>query len=226
MSLMAAMHAVTEDGVPCNSPSMTYNIPETTLRRYIKKYRNNIELPSHGGRFKETFSEKEQTEFVDYLKDLNDRAFGLTLTDCRKLAYEYATQNKISHRFNNDTKLAGKDWAYSFMKKHKISLRTPESTSLGRLIGFNKNAVDSFFTLLRDVKKKHKFTADRIYNVDESGLSTVTLKLPMVMSPTGSRRVAKVASGERGRNTTVVCGMNAQGTCTAISNIWSCKNET
>ena len=59
--------------------------------------------------------------------------------------------------------------------------------------------------------KENTFPPHRIYNIDESGLSTVPTKLPKVLSPTGTIRVAKMVSSERGENVTVVCSCNAGG---------------
>lgn len=210
-SLIAAMYAVENENMAVNRASVVYDVPEPTLRRYLKKNRENKTLPESGGRFKRTFTEAQEIELTNYINDFNIRAFGLTSLQCRKLVYEFAEINNISHQFNKSLKLAGRDWLISFMKRHKISLRTPESTSIGRLVGFNRVEVMRFFDLIRELKVKHNFTPDRIYNADESGLSTVPTKQPKILSPTGCKRVAKVASGERGRNTTVVCAMNAQG---------------
>ena len=51
---------------------------------------------------------------------------------------------------------------------------------------------------------ENNFPPHRVYNVDESGLSTVLTKLP-----TGTRRVAKIVSTQRSKNVTVVCSCNA-----------------
>ncbi|XP_030746042.1 uncharacterized protein LOC115874883 [Sitophilus oryzae] len=209
--LIAALHSILHDHKSVNAASIEHGIPEATLRRYIKKQNNNEPIPLSGGRFRRTFSDAQEAQFVTYLTDLSIRAFGITSVQFRKLAYEFAELNNINHQFCKTTKLAGTDWLKSFMSRHRISLRTPESTSLGRLFGFNKVEVTRFFELLRETRLKYNFTADRIYNADESGLSTVPNKKPKILSPTGSRRVSKVASGERGKNTTVVCAMNAQG---------------
>ncbi|KAK9738857.1 DDE superfamily endonuclease [Popillia japonica] len=211
-NLIAAIHAIENEGYSCNNAAVTFAIPEATLRRYIGKRKANLELPTHGRRYLATFNAEQQHQLVDYMNDLNHRAFGLTSAECRKLAFEFAEVNQIPHRFNTQTKMAGKDWLYAFMKTHRISLPTPESTSIARLAGFNKVSVRFIFDLLKDVKLKHNFSPDRIYNADESGLSTVTCKTPKVLSHTGERRIAKIASAERGRNTTVVCAMNSQGT--------------
>ncbi|GFX35300.1 uncharacterized protein TNCV_101071 [Trichonephila clavipes] len=69
-------------------------------------------------------------------------------------------------------------------------------------------------TLSRRLKTmKILFLASSTDNADESGLSTVPNKLPMpmVISPTGSRRVSKIVSVERGRNVTIICCISATG---------------
>lgn len=130
---------------------------------------------------------------------------------CRKFVYEFAETNGIAHPFNKETKMAGEDWLSKFMKDFNFTMRTPEATSIGRMMGFNKPAVDNFFRMYREVRLSNGFSPQKIYNADESGLSTVPNKQPKVISPKGTRRVAKVASAERGRNITVVCSMSATG---------------
>lgn len=199
------------EGKSCNSVAEVYRIPEATLRRYVKKKTNGEELPVHGGRFKGTFSEEQSLELYEYVKNVDKRAFGLTLIQLRQLAFQFAERNGVPNRFNVEKRMAGKDWAIIFAKKWKLSLRKPESTSIARLIGFNKVSVGLFFDIVCDLYKKHQFRPENIYNADETGVSTVPTKLPRVFSPQGNRRVAKIVSAERGKNTTVVCAANATG---------------
>jgi len=49
----------------------------------------------------------------------------------------------------------------------------PEPTSAARAMGFNQSVVMHFYDLLRQCYDKYKCSADRIFNVDESGLSNV-----------------------------------------------------
>ena len=78
-------------------------------------------------------------------------------------------------------------------------------------MGFNKLEVGHLFRNIRQVREQNTFGPHRIYNVDESGLSTVPTKLQKVLPPKGSRRVGKMVSSERDKNTTVVCSCNAGG---------------
>lgn len=98
--------------------------------------------------------------------------YGLTTVQVRKLAYESLNLNYPAKWEEN--KIAGKDWMYGFRKRNPdLSLRRPENTSAARSFSFNKSSVAEFFNNLKTVLGRHDFSADRIFNFDESGVSTV-----------------------------------------------------
>lgn len=83
---------------------------------------------------------------------------------------------------------------------------------MSRATGFNKPAVDDFFNKLQAVIDKHNIKdAQHIYNMDETGLSTVQKKTRKVLALKGKRQVGAITSGERGVTTTAVCCANAAG---------------
>lgn len=107
--------------------------------------------------------------------------------------------------------MAGEDWVSGFLKRNQnISLRKPEATSLSRVVGFNKTDVDLFFGNLNQVMTANKFLSNRIYNMDETGISTVQ-KPGKILGPKGQKQVGAMISWERGKNITVVCAFNASG---------------
>ncbi|KAJ8942921.1 hypothetical protein NQ314_009896 [Rhamnusium bicolor] len=61
-----------------------------------------------------------------------------------------------------------------------------------------------------NITTKYKFTPDRIYNIDESGISTV-LPCPRIIAETGKKQVGQAVSGERGQLLTFVGIINATG---------------
>lgn len=82
--------------------------------------------------------------------------------------------------------MAGKDWFISFMGRQKdLKLRKPENTSLARSIlpymAFNREYVGNFFENLRETFDRHKFKPERIYNLDETGISAV-MRPPKVIA--------------------------------------------
>jgi hypothetical protein len=163
------------------------------------------------GRFVPVFTVEQEKELADHVIKLDSHFYGLTLKDFRKLAFEFAELNQIKNPFDKNLQLAGKEWAWSFLKKNKLTLRAPTKTSLARVMGFNKSQVDTFFCNLEEVMVKHRFPPSRIFNMDESGINTVPNRAPKVVSVRGKKSVGKISSAERGQLTTIICAMSASG---------------
>ena len=82
-----------------------------------------------------------------YLKRASDIYYGLSTTELRKLAYQFADHLKkqIPTAWKSK-KIAGVDWLYSFMRRHRdLSIRQPQATSLSRATSFNPHNVSAFF---------------------------------------------------------------------------------
>nr|XP_012149906.1 PREDICTED: uncharacterized protein LOC105663718 [Megachile rotundata] len=75
---------------------------------------------------------------------------------------------------------------------------------------FNKELVYKFFDKYQSILNEYNFTANQIYNVDESGLSTVH-KPFKIIAQKGKHQVGAITSGERGLTTTCIRSMNAAG---------------
>ncbi|GBM03740.1 hypothetical protein AVEN_134958-1 [Araneus ventricosus] len=86
--------------------------------------------------------------------------------------------------------MTGTDWLYGFLKryKNKVCLRFLENTSISRAMGFNKQDVEKFFDLLEGLYEKYKFSPCDIYNIDETGITTVPNKPSKVLALRGKNR--------------------------------------
>ena len=139
--------------------------------------------------------------------------FGLTTNDVRSLAYQLAVRNGLPNSFNKKKEKAGKDWLQSFMKRNpELTLRQPEATSAARAMSFNPVNVNKFFDLYESIMDKFHFPPHRIFNCDETGVTTVQGKPSKVLAKTGRRQVGGLVSAERGQLVTVELCMNVTGT--------------
>lgn len=206
-AMEAALEAV-RSGMKIRKAADRFQIHESTIRKYLKK--GNAIEPTLGR--KPVFSKAQEKDISDHLLCLAKSFYGISKLELRKIIYEYAEKNKIKHPFCKLTKMAGYNWVNGFLTRNPgLSIRKPEATSLSRIVGFNKTEVTRFFTNLESVIEKYPtISANDIYNVDETGISTVQKPCPII-APKGQKQVGKATSWERGRNITVVCAMGAGG---------------
>ena len=141
-----------------------------------------------------------------------DRAlYGLTPTDVRRLAYDVAVATGTNHPFNQTNKLVGKDRLESFLGRHSdLSVRQPQGTNLLRAVDFNRPKVNEFFGICKNVLNGHEYLPSKVWNMDETGITSVHQPGKVVASKE-VRRVAKMPSGERGATVTVIWAVSAAG---------------
>lgn len=112
--LHAALKDITHNNLSIRSTFKKYNIPYPTLRRHHKKKSSKIVL----GRYKHVFSEKDELKLVKYLTEMDDRFFGLTRSELRTLALQFAKHHGIRHPFSSLG--AGKGWLKGFLERQRI----------------------------------------------------------------------------------------------------------
>ncbi|CAK1598568.1 unnamed protein product [Parnassius mnemosyne] len=145
---------------------------------------------------------------------MQKNGFPLTIDDVRKIAYQFAEQLNLNHRFNRETEKAGYDWLQGFLRRnHDITLRKSEGVSLARSTAMNKLEVDAYFELLESI-----LTVDDgvlkpscIFNMDETGLQL-------------NNRLGHVLA-EKGETITVIACCNAEGTFLPPACIMKGKNK-
>lgn len=186
--------------------SKMYGIPYATLHRHIKSGSSKKKL----GRFVSVFTPEEEEELLTYVKKMDSLFYGLTRTEFLQVAGEFANKKGKSGFFSGN--IAGKGWFKNFKLRHPtLALRSPESTSIARVKGFNREAVTRFYSLLEEVIEKYNITPDMIFNMDETGVRTSSTKPPKVLSTYGKKQVGIVSSNEKGVLTTVICCCCATG---------------
>lgn len=88
------------------------------------------------GRYTNTFNYQHESDLANHCRELDKRFYGLSFKKLQQFGFQYAELNNINHRFNKKKKIADYDWVRSFINRHGLSLRTPQKTSVARIMGF------------------------------------------------------------------------------------------
>lgn len=212
-TLQSAIKTIRDEGISVNKAAQQYQIPYSTLKKRYRLANSGDDAYSRSpslGR-KAVFTSEQEQILVSHILDMSNIFYGLTSIQLRKICYNMAVNLGVTNRFNSEKKIAGKDWLYGFMNRHqKLSIRKPEATSVNRILGFNKTEVTRFFSNLESVMTKFSFEPQNIFNMDETGFSTVHVP-DNIIALKGRKRVGAATSWERGKNVTAICAMSATG---------------
>ncbi|XP_041378240.1 uncharacterized protein LOC121390478 [Gigantopelta aegis] len=177
-----------KNGLGLKKASLQFNVPKTTFRRRYKGLnkcaKGSTKILGH---FTTTFSADMEQDLVEYIIKMESMMFGLSTSDVRNLAFQLADRNGLKNYFNKEKQKAA------------------------RAMSFNRVNVNKFFDLLEPLMEKYKFPPNNIYNVDETGITTVQSKPSKILAQTGRRQVGSLVSAERGTLVTVEICMSVTG---------------
>lgn len=207
-----AANAVIKEGRKIKTVARELEICHMTLHRFVTKIKAHKD-PTVGYKSRLIFTTEQEKELVRYILKCSSIYFGLLPGEVRKLAYECAVKFSMENipATWHKNRQAGVDWFAGFIKRNPIlSIRTPEATSAERASAFNKHNVNDFFTKLGDILLKYKLAPSRIWNLDETGVTTV-LKPKKIVAQKGIKQVGAIVSAERGTLVTVELAASAAG---------------
>ena len=161
---------------------------------------------------RQVFTDDQESKLVAYLKHASSIYFGLCPREVRVLAYECAKRFNVSMPMTwSEVEMAGSDWFSGFLKRHsQLSLRIPEATSIARATAFNKTNVSSFFDKLAELMDKYNFDGSRIWNVDETGITTAS-KPSKIVASCGVKQIGSLTTAERGTLVTICAAVSGSG---------------
>lgn len=159
------------------------------------------------------FTDEQETCLAEYLKKASDIYYGLTPKQVRKFAFQYGQHIKLNMPTSwTNNQMAGEDWFSAFLKRQTtLSIRTPEATSQARASSFNRTNVKTFFDNLKKVLDRLKIESCDIWNVDETGITTVQ-RPDKVVARRGFKQIGRITSAERGSLVTLAVAVSASGT--------------
>ncbi|GBP59179.1 CENP-B homolog protein 2 [Eumeta japonica] len=212
-AMKTAVEAVRTKEMGYKKAVKLFNVPRSTLKDYVKKSDKPIEDIVSGKMGRKTVLPPElEEELVNYCLQMESNYYGVTASDLKRMAFQLAIRNNIPHPFSRTKNKAGKKWIKLFLARHpNLSFRQPESLSRARIQGFTAENVKSFFDILKPELEKIKFNPNKIFNVDETGITTVQHTVRKILTVKGKKAVHKLSSAERGALITIVTCMSASG---------------
>jgi hypothetical protein len=216
--MLRAVRNVNINKVSIRKTALEFKINYRTLARYCKKIPEKEQLDNkivthtiNVGYIKNrmVFNETIESQLESYILRASDIYFGLSPKEIRTLTYQLAIENSLNIPQSwTKNKLAGSDWFTAFLKRHPtLSIKTSESTSLARVSSFNRTNVNSFFDNSSSVMLRHFFQAHEIWNMDETGVTTVQSP-NRVVARRGYKQVGCIVSAERGTLVTMACAIS------------------
>ena len=214
--LQEAAKDVLEYNKSVRSVARDFNVCHVTLYRYCKKIKNaqpGSSPPRTGyNPHNRVFSKEQENELAKYLLQAADLYYGLAPKDVRRFAFKCAVAYSLQFpKTWSEKNMTGPDWFTDFLKRNPtLSIRKPQATSLARATAFNKTTINEFFDNLAKVLERYKLEPQNIYNMDETGVTTVQ-RPDHIVARKGHKQVGALTSQERGTLVTCAIAINATG---------------
>jgi len=179
-----------------------YNVPRTTLARRQTGIASRTDSPPNSIKL----TELEEETIVNYILDLDARAYPPRLSEVREMA-NLLLDERVALR-------VGPRWASRFVKRQPLlQTRFFRKYDYQRAQCEDPDAINAWFRLVRNMIAKYGVRDADIYNFDETGFQMGVIAHGIVV--TGSERRSNTKMRQPGNRqwVTVIQGVGATGFC-------------
>lgn len=161
------------------------------------------------------FSSNQEQQLVKFGLKCMNHYYGISVNELKELAYQFAKKLTLPYpRSWEVNKKAGQKWFNLFMKRHPelaLKFRIPGQTSSERIRTFCKDNVAKFFDNLKRLIDQHHFNSSSIYNMNETGFSTVPAEIGKAIASRHIKKIGKLDASEHANMATMAFTICANG---------------
>ena len=201
--MLKAYAAVKEEHLPVQRAANLYGVPITTLKDRVS---GRVPISMHGAGAAPLLSPTQEKQLVDHLKSQAAVGYGYQRKQVVALTSEYVRALGL----RKESKLLGNSWFYNFMNRWpELKLVQPSTLEVARARCVSEETVNKYYENLEEILVKYdlKDSPERIYNIDEKGISSKH-RVPKVVSCIKLK--PQTVIGNRFSITVIGCG-NAAG---------------
>ncbi|XP_057659299.1 uncharacterized protein LOC130895771 [Diorhabda carinulata] len=204
--LQKALNDVRNGNKTTRGAAAFYNIPRSTLKHYVLGTRGkgaSAEEGIGGGGVRSYLSAAEE-EIANCIRVMEKNGFGLSRDEVLDLVQLYIRQNNIQIRFKDQR--PGPDWFVLFRKRHRLSIKKPQSIEHIRGDQVNPWVIFDFFDKLTQLVKDLNLEErpGQIYNCDETSFCHDPSKTKIV-GAIGGKCQRKTSSTGRENTSVLLC---------------------
>jgi hypothetical protein len=124
------------------------------------------------------FGVETDSKIIAQVKEIGKAGFGPYGTTVRSIAYKFAVELNLPHRFNNEEQMAGHEWMRSFIDSNSDWSVQQSGLSVARAKGTNRTDMNNYFKILQEILAQNGLlddpqnisnTNETVYNVNNRG---------------------------------------------------------
>ena len=116
--LKKAIEAIRNKEMDSYKAVTVFNVPQTTLRRYVKDRQksSSVTIKTKLGR-EQVLPCEAENDLAEHCLVVERKFWGLTMKDAMCLAYQLAVRNGIENQFCKRNEKAGRKWLKNFLRR-------------------------------------------------------------------------------------------------------------
>lgn len=186
---------------------LRFNIHRNTLWLKTKQARGLVDRPAQKVGRQPVFTEQEEQRLIAHAIAMSSFGFPMTKFDLRCVVKAYLDRTGRKVSAFNDGNFPGKEWANSFMKRHKdiLSERVSKNITYARA-STDAEVIDTFFSHLE--KELDGIPDKNIWNYDETNVQDDPGS-QKVITRRGAKYPEKIQDASKACTSIMVCGSAA-----------------